>query len=292
METKYNDGSLIPVNGQIERNRINEESLNRVSYEDIEPLDQSGNKMMLSPLNLSEGVKEEKIYFENGEGNMQPAVVMIETLYSAVEELPVFNEATVCEEEIEYCEPIKPNYVCEEGLFDAVEEERVEEAISELDEDDGLVPDDIAVTLEDTAKIKREQKTFRTKMSLADEVLQSRYNELKNYILRYKKIKSRVSNKFDSINKGRIHLFKLSIAGKTLKLFLNMDINSVDAKIRARDVSEKVSYAEVPVYLPIKSNRAMKYAKSLIDQVALNFELKENVNYQEVDYVADLLNEQ
>lgn len=110
--------------------------------------------------------------------------------------------------------------------------------------------------------------TFAEKMMVASEIIQDRYDELKNYALRYRKLKARISKKFDSINQGRFHFVKLSVAGKTLKLYLNMDINTVDPKFRCHDMSDKKTYVTVPVLLRIKSGRAMKYAKILIDQCA------------------------
>ena len=110
--------------------------------------------------------------------------------------------------------------------------------------------------------------TFAQKMLRADEVLQDRYDELKNYALRFKKLKTRISKKFDSINMGRLHFVKLSVAGKTLKLYLNMDINTTDPKFHCKDMSDKKTYVTVPTLLRIKSGRAVKYAKRLIDQCA------------------------
>lgn len=110
--------------------------------------------------------------------------------------------------------------------------------------------------------------TFTQKILACDEVMQERYDELKNYALRFSKLKSRLSRKFDSINLGRLHFVKISVAGKTLKLYLNMDIKDTPAKFHCVDVSRKVSYATVPVLLRIKSERAMRYAKELIDQCA------------------------
>lgn len=111
-------------------------------------------------------------------------------------------------------------------------------------------------------------RNFAEKMRDADEVMQDRYDELKNYALRFRKLKARISKKFDSINAGRFQFVKLSIAGKTLKLYLNMDINTTDPKYHCKDMSDKKTYVTVPVLLRIKSGRAVKYAKRLIDQCA------------------------
>ncbi|MBE5742868.1 MAG: hypothetical protein E7360_06120 [Clostridiales bacterium] len=128
--------------------------------------------------------------------------------------------------------------------------------------------------------------TFAQKMLRADEVLQDRYDELKNYALRFKKLKTRISKKFDSINQGRLHFVKLSVAGKTLKLFLNMDINETDPKFHCKDMSDKKTYVTVPVLLRIKSGRAVRYAKILIDQCAALHGLKENPKFEEIDSIA------
>ena len=128
--------------------------------------------------------------------------------------------------------------------------------------------------------------TFAQKMLKADEVIQDRYDELKNYALRFKKLKTRISKKFDSINQGRLHFVKLSVAGKTLKLYLNMDINDTDPKFHCKDMRDKKTYVTVPVLLRIKSGRAVRYAKILIDQCAELHGLKENPKFEEVDAIA------
>lgn len=127
--------------------------------------------------------------------------------------------------------------------------------------------------------------TFAQKMLRADEIIQDRYDELKNYALRFKKLKTRISKKFDSINQGRLQFVKLSVAGKTLKLYLNMDIETTDPKFHCKDMRGKKTYVTVPVLLRIKSGRAMRYAKILIDQCAAQHGLKENPKFMEVDAI-------
>ena len=139
---------------------------------------------------------------------------------------------------------------------------------------------------EGAAKPKYVNKSFAQKMLLADEVIKDRYDQLKNYALRFKKLKSRISKKFDSINKGRLQFVKLSVAGKTLKLYLNMDISTTDPKFHCKDMRDKKTYEPVPVLLRIKSGRAVKYAKILIDQCAELYGLKENKKFVEVDAIA------
>ena len=181
--------------------------------------------------------------------------------------------------------------VCEEADQEPVQE--VQEAVEEPVQIAVVEPvqEEVAVALEEAAgdavvaQPKYVNKSFAQKMMLADEVIQDRYDELKNYALRFKKLKARISKKFDSINQGRLQFVKLSVAGKTLKLYLNMDINETDPKFRCKDMTSKVTYETVPVMLRVKSGRAVRYAKILIDQCAEKHGLVENKKFQEVDAI-------
>ena len=157
----------------------------------------------------------------------------------------------------------------EEVAEEPVAEETAEEVAAASAEE---LPLDMVEGTEGVADVEKKgyvrSPNFAEKMLVASEIIQDRYDELKNYALRFRKLKSRISKKFDSINMGRFHFVKLSVAGKTLKLYLNMDISTVDPKFRCVDMSGKKTYVTVPVMLRIKSGRAMKYAKRLIDQCA------------------------
>lgn len=164
-----------------------------------------------------------------------------------------------------------------EETVEVVEEAPAEEPVEEVAEvtvEPVVEPVVVAVPDETVATEVAEKvpairsRNFAEKMRDADEILQDRYDELKNYALRFRKLKSRISKKFDSINQGRFQFVKLSVAGKTLKLYLNMDINTTDPKFHCKDMSDKKTYVTVPVLLRIKSGRAVKYAKRLIDQCA------------------------
>ena len=120
----------------------------------------------------------------------------------------------------------------------------------------------------------------------ADETIQERYDELKNYAIRFRKLKARISRKYDSINLGRLHFVKFMVAGKTLKLYLNIDPSLVDPKFHCVDVSKKVSYKTVPVMLRIKSARGVKYAKILIDRCAEQHGFLPRRKKKEVDSMA------
>ena len=187
---------------------------------------------------------------------------------------------------VEVQEPVEE--VVEEAPVEEVQEEApVEEAPAEEPVDTQEAPQlEVAAAVDAVGEVsapKYVNKNFAQKMMLADEVIQDRYDEVKNYALRFKKLKARISKKFESINQGRLQFVKISVAGKTLKLYLNMDINEVDPKFRCKDMSDKVTYETVPVMLRIKSGRAVRYAKILIDQCAAKYGLVENKKFVEVD---------
>ena len=201
-----------------------------------------------------------------------------------VEEAPV-EETEEAAEEVEEIPVEETEEVAEEVEETPVEE--TEEAFAETDET--AATSAVAVEFEPVGDEVPEKKgyvrspNFAEKMMAASEVIQDRYDELKNYALRFRKLKARISKKFDSINMGRFHFVKLSVAGKTLKLYLNMDISTVDPKFHCVDMSNKKTYVTVPVMLRIKSGRAMKYAKRLIDQCAQQHEMLERRKPFEVD---------
>ena len=186
----------------------------------------------------------------------------------------------------ETAEEVAEEPATEETVEEVAEEPAMEETVEEVAEEPAAeetteevaaasaeeLPLDMVEGTEGVADVEKKgyvrSPNFAEKMLAASEIIQDRYDELKNYALRFRKLKSRISKKFDSINMGRFHFVKLSVAGKTLKLYLNMDISTVDPKFRCVDMSGKKTYVTVPVMLRIKSGRAMKYAKRLIDQCA------------------------
>ncbi|MBO5926974.1 MAG: hypothetical protein J6Q38_05415 [Clostridia bacterium] len=231
---------------------------------------------------------------------------------SGIEEIEVKEEISLSEESLTFREPIKPDYVSEEVLFkdgeanellnyslfdgDDVPSETSSELSTTEDEVQGngyqLTFGDIQdVTsnlvfsdgLKEANKVKVIKKNFAEKLLEADEVIQKNYSELKNLLLSFKKVKSRISNTADTFNMGRTKLAKLSVSGKSLKLYLNLDFNEVEPRLKCRNSSATKAYEEVPVFLRIRSLRAMKNARYLIGKLAERFELSVNPKAERVD---------
>lgn len=234
-------------------------------------------------------IQEEKLFAPNEtDGELEPLSVEGVNLGNASSE-----EYFIQEESIEFSEPVRPELVSEEVLFEPVLEEEsktvdVASAPSILSDElssFGEMNVDGLVLGENSLSDGYIEKNFAKKLLEADYEIIKRYEELKNIILEYKDIKSRVSNDFDSFNMGRTQLFKLGYSTKSLKLYVNLDFSEVESRLKCKDVSHKKAYAQVPVFLRIKSPRAMKNAKYLIEQVAKKFNLVKNPKATYVDAV-------
>ena len=96
---------------------------------------------------------------------------------------------------------------------------------------------------------------------------EAKYEDLKSYILAYG-VRARVSATSDSFRYKKELLVKMTIQGKTLKVFFAVDPRFFEGTtIPVTDVSHKKSYASVPSLLKVKSGLSLKRAKAIVDQV-------------------------
>ncbi len=115
---------------------------------------------------------------------------------------------------------------------------------------------------------KKYDKSFKARFILSGEPTQSYYTEIKNFVRRYPKIKSRSSWKHESFTYGRKLCMRLVIKGKTLYAFLPLDAGAPEnTKYRLEDMSEYNAYKQVPAALKIKSDRAVKRLKILLSRI-------------------------
>ena len=210
---------------------------------------------------------------------------------SGVEDLDDIHEAKLEEEDFDFIEPVKPNTVGEEVLFTGAGESAAEEAGGDVDF--GAVSSEELLGDLSAYAAKPEKsyidKTFAYKMLEADDALVGFYKEIRSEILKYKHVKARYSNNYESFNSGRTQLFKIGLAGKTVKLYLNLPISETEGKMHCKDMSAVKSYAEVPTLLKVRSARAVGYAKTLILKAAELHSLKLNKKPAITDNVIELL---
>ena len=134
------------------------------------------------------------------------------------------------------------------------------------------------------------KKSFIAKLSLSgDETIQY-YDELKNEILSYKKVKGRTSWSFESFRKGRKLLVRLAVRGKTLKLYIALDPKTYEgSKVKVLDATGVKRHAAVPCLYKIKNHRRVEYAKALIAEVMAQNGIEKSRKYDYVDFGSELV---
>ncbi len=116
--------------------------------------------------------------------------------------------------------------------------------------------------------MEEQRASFEMRIAdLADDA-KSYYIQLKEYLLSFKKVKSRLSNRCDSFRVGRELLCKMAIGGKTLKIYLAIDADREDVqdkKLHFRNMSDSKAYSEVPAMIPVKSELCVKKVCEVIN---------------------------
>lgn len=103
-------------------------------------------------------------------------------------------------------------------------------------------------------------------LALAPEESLQRYYEIENYILAFDGVKKSSSWKYESYRYGIRALAKMTIQGKTIRIYFDLDPNDyIDSVYNITDESSKTKHQNTPVMLRIKGNRGLKHAKELID---------------------------
>ena len=153
----------------------------------------------------------------------------------------------------------------EEEQEEEDETPEVEEAEEDEEEPEEVDPDaPKVITAADT--IKRRTSTMRGRLRYGSDVNKTIYEELVNHLLLYKGVNRSFTNRADNYkSKGKM-LAKITLTGKTIKLYLPLDAELYDYDKYHQLITEKNGYEEVPFTLKVKSNRGLKYAKELIDE--------------------------
>ena len=89
------------------------------------------------------------------------------------------------------------------------------------------------------------------------------YDAIRDCLLSYKGVKSRLSIRCDSYRyKGKL-LAKIAVGGHTLKLYLDAEVPE-DMKVSKVSKDGVAAYKDVPLMLPLKSDVAVRKAQAVI----------------------------
>lgn len=138
--------------------------------------------------------------------------------------------------------------------------------------------------------VTRYKKSFVAKMKQSDAKLKVYYSDIKNAFDSYKRINSTVSLQGDRFNLGRDTIAKMTVVGKTLKLYLALDVNDPELKetvYHQKYVGDQKAYEATPFLVKVKSEVGAKKAVRLVKYLAAKLEAVEDPTFEPVDYVAE-----
>jgi len=131
----------------------------------------------------------------------------------------------------------------------------------------------------------KERRSFQAKLIQSTKRTQNYYSTLKNEILSYTRVKSRVSWKYEAFSINKIKLAKMQIRGRYLVLYLALDPKKLEMKeLQLEDATKYDLFKETPVMIRIKSDERLQTAITLIDQLERRFALNEGFIKENRDY--------
>ena len=259
------------------------------------------------PQEEPEEVVEEEVVEEEQpeEETAEEEVVEEEQPEEETAEEEVAEEEQPVEEVVEEEQPVE-EVADEDSEEDAEEEADDEDADDDADEyadeedgeefedihkktkEAGIIVQDFQV-VDENGNVKKIKRRFNSRMMFAPYETKEYYNEIKNYLVMYR-AKGRNSSRCESFRyKGLVS--KVALGGKSIKVFLALPVEFIDAnpKYHLKDVSSKKQYAEVPVMIKVRSPRALKYFKELVDIMMANRGVKPKRNFQPTNYMPELI---
>ena len=129
--------------------------------------------------------------------------------------------------------------------------------------------------------------SFEERMGDAGYVTGRRYDAVKNAFLSYvysgkkqKVVRPRITRSGETFTVGRQILGKLVVVGGYIRLFLALDPKNYNTdKYHHKDFSDKRRYAKFPFMIKLSSDRQVKYAEELIDELLTSIGFVKNPDY-------------
>jgi len=213
-----------------------------------------------TPVELKEPVKEE----------IMPAIesIEVETNESAEVSEPVAE--------------IKEEPKVEETVVPEPKEENNESNDSDDEEEDENKKEIIVVDGKQMYVTYR--KSIFAKVTLAHEITKQYYVELANFISKYP-VKRRDSWEFTSYSKSKTTIVKLGVKGKTLFLYLGLPYEEFQKEIFYLKQTTAKAHEKTPTVLCVKSERSLKYAKELIEEVMKRNGLEKDESLEDVESI-------
>ena len=195
-----------------------------------------------------------------------------EPVAEPVEEEVAEEEPAVEPEEEEVQEPVSIDVLIANILNGESEEgeEQGAEEVSEEEEEETVVVRSVDEST-GMALVVRYRKSFMARLIQSKDATKVYYTYIKNNILSYKKVKSRISWAHENFNSGRNNLVRFTMRGKTLCLYLALNPDDYAETKYKVERAESKKYEDIPCLYRIKNARRAKYALDLIAAVMEKF---------------------
>ena len=134
---------------------------------------------------------------------------------------------------------------------------------------------------------KRNIKGFAFRLAQSNDEVKNYYDIVKNELLSYKDVKSKVSFKHEVFKIRKNILAKLKFRGKTLCVYLNLNPQDYEnTKYKVEDMSEVSSNTNLPAMYRVNLPRRAKYVKDLISDLMKKMSI-EKIDKEFVKYSSD-----
>lgn len=136
--------------------------------------------------------------------------------------------------------------------------------------------------------VTRYRQSYESRLVLSKDPIQDYYSGIKNALLSYKGVKSRISWANETFRQGRNHIAKIIVKTSSLYIYLALDpeqLAGTKYESAVTILSGRKKFETVPVLLKIKGERKYKYALEMIAMVCGDkLALPPNKKFMETDY--------
>lgn len=211
--------------------------------------------------------------------NQEPEVV--EEVVEEVHEIKV-----AVEEKVEEPKPVETK--AEENKVEEPAPEVKEEKVEEVKAEEPAPAPEEENTEDEATKIER--IPFAQRIREADPETKDNYNQIKSLLVSYG-LKNRTSNGGDAFRLHKVTYCKVTVAGKSLKLYLALDpADYKNTTLPIKDASSKAIYKDIPLVFKVKSGLSLRRAEQLITEMMDKHGIEQIDRVEVKDYASTLEN--
>lgn len=131
--------------------------------------------------------------------------------------------------------------------------------------------------------------SFSEKLAAADDGNKAIYNALKNELLSYRGVRSRVVRGGDYFRRRGRRIVRIVLIGRTMRIALALPPEEFDYNIfHQRNRGKMTKYADTPMFVKVKSPVGVKRAKILIAELMRREGKRRIKNYIALDYAREI----